>query len=131
MTLARLGSAGVVDSGQRRREIRSAGTGPGSLVVIPLSGMWTTLPADGHMCQDAGMAIIQTALPDLFDWVTIEAAAELLGVSRRTVHRMIADEKLRAYEPRCGRLELRRPTLLRYAEVMLMRQALQRVRGIG
>lgn len=50
-------------------------------------------------------------LIELTDWLTVDAAAEELGVDRSTVSRWIADGKLRAHCPRTGRRERVRPLL--------------------
>lgn len=74
------------------------------------------------------MSYLQTATPDISDWITMEGAAEVLGCDRRTISRMIVAGRLAAHWPRTGKRE-RRPTLLSYAEVVRLNEARRLVRG--
>lgn len=55
-------------------------------------------------------------MPNPADWMTQRAAAELLGVSTRTVTRMVVDGKLSLYWPKGGQGE-KRPALFWWPEV--------------
>ena len=64
-------------------------------------------------------------LPNPGDWTTVDGACEILGVSRRTVARMVAAQVLTAYRVRgAGRREI----LLWVPEVREVAQARKRVR---
>lgn len=56
-----------------------------------------------------------TNIPDVRQWFTIGAAAHMLGVSRRTVQRMIQRGTLTAHYPSTGYEAA--PTLLWYEDV--------------
>jgi hypothetical protein len=64
-------------------------------------------------------------IPNPRDWITQTGAAEMLEVDVRTIPRMIERGLLSQYWPRGGRHELR-PKLLRYAEVLELRDARMR-----
>lgn len=68
-------------------------------------------------------------LPNLEDWCSLVGAAIILGVSRRTVERMIEDGRLTGYWPwgpgqRVGRAMLWRP------QVETLADALKIVKGV-
>jgi excisionase family DNA binding protein len=52
-------------------------------------------------------------LPNPSDWMTIDAAAELLGCSRRTVTRLMDSGALNGYQPARGKTETDRWLLWR------------------
>lgn len=80
------------------------------------------------MCMKATPLAQQALpLPNPGDWMTGARAAELLGVDRCTISRMVADGILRAYLPQCTPNKTQRFNLFWAAEVEELRQARIRV----
>lgn len=74
----------------------------------------------------------QMMLANPNDWCTAAYAAEKIGVSLRTVYRLIKEGRLRAYVPRKGSRETgRRHTLLALEEVTTFATAHKLVNGGG
>jgi excisionase family DNA binding protein len=69
-------------------------------------------------------------LPNPEDWCSVAGAARLLGVSRRTVERMVLDGRLTGYTPYGGSHRVS-AKLLWMPEVRQLSQALARVRRPG
>jgi len=67
-------------------------------------------------------------VPNPNDWSTYSGAAALLGVSTRTVKRMVADGRLRAYAPIGAH---NGGHLLWVPEVVELAYAIARARGAG
>lgn len=67
-------------------------------------------------------------LPDPGAWMTIKAVARLLGVTRKTVDRMLASERLTGYSPVADPDE-RAPVLIWRDDAMSMLSARNRVAG--
>jgi hypothetical protein len=68
-------------------------------------------------------------LPNPSDWMTVPAAADLLGVDDSTARRMIAAARLTRYSPKASAREHRKPTMLWRPEVEAFAAARQTVRG--
>jgi excisionase family DNA binding protein len=78
------------------------------------------------MCD---MKVQQMHLADSAEWCTVTYAAQMLGLSVRTVTRLIASERLPAYLPMLGTGEDdRHKTMLRVADVRRYRSALDVIR---
>lgn len=65
-------------------------------------------------------------IPNPGDWLTLNAAAEFLGVSRRTLLRMVEKRALTAYSPYGGFRE-KSPTMFWRADVAVVEQARTRL----
>jgi hypothetical protein len=73
---------------------------------------------------------IQTAIASAQDWCTIAYAAEVLGVSMRTITRYLAAGTLHGHKPRVGSRESsRHKAILSVDEVLALRDALAIVKG--
>jgi len=68
-------------------------------------------------------------LPNPEDWCAITGAAKRLGVSTRTVERMVLDGRLRGYWPE-GAPERPYSAMLWKAQVIELADALERVRRV-
>lgn len=73
-------------------------------------------------CMNARRHDPQLPIPNPDDWLTRNAAAEILGVDPATVTRMVTAGRLTAYCPRGGNGE-QRPTLYWLPEVRTLAEA--------
>jgi excisionase family DNA binding protein len=69
-------------------------------------------------------------LPNPYDWTTVPGAAELLGVDRRTVDRLIDKGVLTGCTPYQGKRE-KRVVILWRAEVIEVRDARRKLAAAG